>query len=251
MDIATYHSVYSPSSGQQVTVYRPRSPAILPLVILWHGHGPNESGALATLARYAAEKGLVVFVPDWDSSEPDGGRSQLLGSIAYVRTAAARFGAQRNHFVLAGWSLGALAAAGIVMDPTITNGWRPQAFVGIAGPYDRAAPTTGSTPLDSLNKHEAPPIPLWLVHGTHDAQVDIVQSRRFVSALRTHGWTVTMREMWAHDHASVIGTTFDPVLGRCIASSSPNTLRAAEFVAQTFYDAANHTLAPSNVGIAL
>jgi predicted dienelactone hydrolase len=46
-----------------------------PVVLLWHGVGPDERDVLEPLARATAALGLMVFVPDWQSDAPDGGRA--------------------------------------------------------------------------------------------------------------------------------------------------------------------------------
>jgi len=57
-------------------------------VLLWHGRGPDERQVLRPLAQLAAEMGLVVFIPDWRPDTANGGRTELLASVEFARSAA-------------------------------------------------------------------------------------------------------------------------------------------------------------------
>ncbi|CAK7286121.1 alpha/beta hydrolase [Streptomyces misionensis] len=103
---------YGPG-GKLMDVYRPTgTPGPAPVVLLWHGRGPDERDVLAPVARAAAELGVLVLVPDWRPDAPDGGRTHLMESAAFVRQRVAGLGGDPGRVVLAGWSRGGKAAVG-------------------------------------------------------------------------------------------------------------------------------------------
>lgn len=230
--------VYGPS-GKHLDLYRPAgAPRPAPTVLLWHGIGPDERDVLAPLARTAAARGLLVLVPDWRSDAADGGRSQLLESLAFARKEAGGLGGDGDSFVLAGWSAGAGAALGVAIRPEVAaDGWRPTAIVGLAGRYDLPARTTSTAPLADLASGLVPAVPVHLVHGTRDTVVDPQYSRDLADALRPEGHPVTLQEL-ATDHAGVIMTDYDPTTDRCVPTTAEHAVRAGGVVAGVLADAA-------------
>ncbi|MFD8549500.1 alpha/beta hydrolase family protein [Streptomyces sp. NPDC059649] len=223
--------VYGPD-GKRLDLYRPAGVAgPLPTVLLWHGIGPDERDVLAPLARTAAARGLLVLVPDWRSDAADGGRSQLLASLAYTRKDAAGLGGDGESVVLAGWSAGAGAALGMALRPELSeDGWRPAAVVGIAGRYDLPARTTGTAPLADLAEGRDPAVPVHLVHGARDPIVPPRHSRDLADALRSAGRPVTLQEPDT-DHAGVIMTAYDPAADRCVPTDAGPAVAAGRLVA--------------------
>ncbi|TJZ57470.1 alpha/beta hydrolase [Streptomyces piniterrae] len=223
--------VYGPS-GQRLDLYRPENashPATT--VLLWHGIGPDERDVLEPLARTAAARGLLVLVPDWRSDAADGGKAQLLESLAFARKEADGLGGDGESCVLAGWSAGSGAALGVALRPEITEGWRPKAVVGMAGRYDLPARTTGTAPLDDLAAGRAPAVPVHLVHGSRDTVVDARHSRDLAAALRATGRPVTLQEPDT-DHAGVIMTEYDPAANRCVPTTAEHAVQAGRLVAE-------------------
>ena len=53
--------------------------------LMWHGAQTDARSAMRPLAELVAGHGLTVAVPDWDSHAADGGRSDLLGSVEFIR----------------------------------------------------------------------------------------------------------------------------------------------------------------------
>jgi predicted esterase len=239
-DIGTTNGLAYGTCGQYLDVHRPASstpPA--PVVLLWHGRGPDERDVLAPLARSAARLGTVVLVPDWRPDAPDGGRTQLAESVAFALRNAARFGGDPERVVLAGWSLGANAAVGVALDPGALDGWRPCAVVGIAGGYRLPAPTTGTVPIDDVLRADggSAPIPVHLVHGTTDPAVGIEHSRELRDALEERGWPVRLDEL-ATDHAGVIMTEYDAERQRCLPSAAGHAVDAGTHTARLLARAA-------------
>ncbi|TWV53617.1 alpha/beta hydrolase [Streptomyces misionensis] len=230
---------YGPS-GKLMDVYRPvAAPGPAPVVLLWHGRGPDERDVLAPLARAAAELGVVVLVPDWRPDAPDGGRTHLRESAAFVRQRVAGLGGDPGRVALAGWSLGGKAAVGVALNPTAFGDFRPRAVVGIAGAYASAAPTTGTVPLDDLRRHgrPLPPIPVWLVHGTADPVVDVARSRELHMALGEQGRPVSLAEV-PTDHAGVVMAEYVPAHDRCLPSTAAHAVAAGALTADVLARAA-------------
>ncbi|KUJ43323.1 hypothetical protein ACZ90_67400 [Streptomyces albus subsp. albus] len=222
--------IFGPS-GKQLDLYRPEGVARpASTVLLWHGIGPDERDVLEPLARTVAAHGLLVLVPDWRSDPADGGRSQLLDSLAFVRKEVGGLGGNGESFVLAGWSAGAGAALGIALRPEVAGGWRPAAVVGMAGRYDLPARTTGTAPLDDLAAGLDPAVPVHLVHGGRDTVVPASFSRDLAEALRTAGRTVTLREPDT-DHAGVVMTEYDPAADRCVPTTAEHAVSAGQLAA--------------------
>ncbi|MEV7467306.1 alpha/beta hydrolase [Streptomyces kronopolitis] len=217
--------VYGPG-GKRLDAYRPVDvPGPLPVVLLWHGIGPDERDILEPLARAAAGRGLLVLVPDWRSDAADGGRAHLLESLAFAREEA-----DGRPCVLAGWSAGAGAALGVALRPESTDGWRPRAVVGLAGHYGLPARTTGTAPLADLAAGRDPGVPVHLVHGSGDSVLAARHSHDLAEALRAAGATVTLQEPET-DHAGVIMTEYDPAADRCVPTAAEHAVRAGWGVA--------------------
>jgi acetyl esterase/lipase len=228
--------------GKMLDIYRPRrsdaSAGPQPVVLLWHGVGPDDRDALEPLARATAALGVMVFVPDWRSDAPDGGREHLLSSLSFTRHQAPGLGGDGGAIVLAGWSRGGKAAAGIAVSPEAAGGWRPAAVVCLASGFSTPAPITGTSPTADLAEGRVPPVPFWLVHGTWDPVVRITESQQFAVLLAERGWPVQLEEL-PTDHAGVVMTEYDSELGRCRPASHSQAIRAGQRTAQILRSAAS------------
>lgn len=200
-------------------------------VLLWHGTGPDERDVMAALAREIAGLGPTVLVPDWRSDQPDGGREHLIDSLRYAHEHARQVADGAGQLMLAGWSAGAGAVVGIALQPAEFDGQRPAAVVGIAGGYRRPARTTGTAPLEAVDRAVAP-IPVRLVHGTADEAVPVESSRELHEALLSHGWDSALSEP-VTDHAGVLGCVYDPTAGRCLPADEPAEAAVAELGRRT------------------
>jgi predicted esterase len=214
--------------GQTIDMYRSRDHEDAPVVLLWHGRGPNESEVLRPLASAMAFEGLVVGVPDWQSDPPGIGKQQLLASIDFTLDRAPRLGGNPDQVVIAGWSLGATAAADLLLHPDAVPRWRPKGFVGIAGDYDES-PISGLPLLDVPTRESQ--VPCLLIHGTQDPVVPVDRSRQFAGFLESTGWQVAFEEL-PTDHAGVIGTEYDPYTRRCYPTREPYAESAKLLVAR-------------------
>lgn len=207
-------------SGELLDVHRPEGEP-RGTVLLWHGRGARERDVLGALAGEAADRGLLVLVPDWRPDAEDAGWAGLRESVAFLRSRAVEWGGDADRAVLAGWSLGARIALAAALRAelwgSVGEGWRPRAVVGIAGIYLSARdPRLGPPAIDDLARTEEKPVPVRLVHGSADAVVDARESREFATALERSGWPVRLAEP-ATDHAGVVMTEYAPELDRCRA----------------------------------
>jgi predicted esterase len=223
--------------GKLLDIYRPPGGGAAPIVLLWHGIGPDERDVLEPLARATAALGTVVVVPDWRSDAPDEGRAHLLASLAFTRQAAAGLGAGDDAIVLAGWSRGGRCAAAIGVRPEAVGGWRPLAVACLGAAYTRPAPTTGTSPMADLAAGHATPVPFWIVHGTADTVVPVVASREFAAALRRRGWPVRLEEP-PSDHAGVVMAEYGRVLRRCRPARAGHAVAAGRLSARMLAAAA-------------
>ncbi len=194
--------------GQLLDIYEPEHPRGSAVVLLWHGSGPNERGVLEPLAHQIAAAGVTTVVPDWSSDDGGSGRHHLTASVAFARSLS-------DRVVLAGWSLGANAGLDVVLT-TILGGWRPAAFIGIAGGFDDSP----YSDQDSFGVTGDPSVPLLLIHGSSDEVVPIERARITFQALLEAGWKITLREVET-DHAGAIGTVYDPTDHRCVPTEDP------------------------------
>jgi predicted esterase len=217
--VARHAEEYRPR--RLVEVLRPVGAREAPVVLLWHGSGPDERDALVPLAASVAAYGLVAVVPDWRSDDLPVGAEELLASIDFVLAAAADLGGEPGRVVLAGWSLGASAAADIALHPDIAGGWHPTGVVGLGGSFHRT-PFGGRPARDPLGGDVVGGAgrPGLLVHGTSDNVIPLERSVSGTGVFAEAGWRVVLRQVDT-DHAGVIGTVYDRSLKRCIPSDDP------------------------------
>ncbi len=124
---------YAP--GRLVDVFgEPAQPAVL----LWHGAQTDARAAVRTLAELIAGHGVGVVVPDWNSHAGDRGRADLLQSVQFARERVA----DPDGLVLAGWSLGGVAAAGLTVHAR-QHGVRFAHTVCLAGAFMVCDPISG------------------------------------------------------------------------------------------------------------
>ncbi len=230
--VAPHAEPYRP--GRLADVYGPSGSSAAPVVLLWHGSGPDERDVLAPLAAGIARLGPLVVVPDWRSDDAVAGPGDLLASIRFVRSAAGDLGGDPKRVVLAGWSLGAAAAAAVVERPGIAGGWQPSGLVGLAGSYDHSPfddrPDAGD-PVGGSGR------PALLAHGTDDPIVPVRCSVAAAAALTGAGWQVELRRIRT-DHAGIIGTEYHPWRRRCVPTEDPGRLVVLDEVARAVADLA-------------
>jgi acetyl esterase/lipase len=207
-----------------------------PVVLLWHGVGPDERDVLEPLGCAAAALGVTVFVPDWRSDAPDGGRGHLLSSVSFTREHASQFGGSTDVIVLAGWSRGGKAAAWLALNPMEVGGWRPAGVVCLAGGFTKPSLTTGTAPALDLAAASIAPVPFWLVHGAHDRVVSVTESQKFASLLSERGWPVHYEEL-PTDHNGVVMAEYDEKIRRCRPAETLAAVEAGRRAAETLHAA--------------
>lgn len=210
---------YAP--GRLVDLYGDRSD---PTVLLWHGMQTDARAAVGPLAEMLAGHRLGVVAPDWNSHAEDGGRADLVNSVAFARSLP---GAAEG-LLLVGWSMGAAAAAGLTLhasdfDVTLVH------TVCLGGAFTARDPISGASPSDGLRSADVG-APFTLLHGVGDDVVPVTASREFAAELRRAGWPVTLAELDA-DHGAIAGARYDAAADRYVPASDTPTLAVAADVA--------------------
>jgi len=176
------------------------------------------------LAQRLAALGVGVVVTDWDSHAEDRGSGDLLRSLRF----ASEFACAPDGFVLVGWSLGGVAAAGATLNAA-RLGVRLRHTICLAGAFMVADPLSGvPLPADLGDRRDR--IPFTLLHGVGDDVIPVGVSRDFATRLRRQHWPVEVAEL-AADHGSIAGARYDPALDRYFAAHDPDALAAADDVA--------------------
>jgi dienelactone hydrolase len=191
-------------------------------VLLWHGMQTDARAAVRPLAQRLAAHGVGVVAPDWNSHADDRGRDDLLRSADLaVRRAD-------GDLVLAGWSLGGAAAAGLTLDAD-RYGIRVARTVTLGGAFTAPDPLSGRPPADLLPGGGA--TPFLLLHGVSDDVIAPAAGRDFAAALQRHGWPVDVVEIDA-DHATIVGARYDADGDRYLPADDAAALDTAEAVAR-------------------
>jgi dienelactone hydrolase len=193
-------------------------------VLFWHGQQSDARTAVRPLAELVADRGLGVVVPDWNSHAHDGGRADLLRSVHFARDRAE----DPESLVLAGWSMGGVAAAAL----TIQAGQLGMHFghtVCLAGAFMVPDPIFGRM-LSAELPSGGGRWPFTLLHGVSDDVIPVAVSREFSSVLRRNGWPVELVELPA-DHGSIAGARYDVAVDRYSAAGDRDTLAVAAEVA--------------------
>ena len=194
-------------------------------VLMWHGQQVDARAAMRELANLVAAHGLRVIVPDWNSRAGDSGRGDLLASVRFTQQQIQ----PADDFVLVGWSMGGLAAAGLTLRAA-DAGVRLVHTVCLAGAFMVPDPISGDE-LDKALNGAAHRSPFTLLHGRADDVVPSAASRTFAAALRETDWPVEVVEL-AADHGSIAGATYDLAADRYVAGHDDETLAVAAQVAQ-------------------
>jgi dienelactone hydrolase len=191
-------------------------------VLMWHGAQVDARASMGPLAERVAQDAAVI-VPDWNSRASDRGRTDLLGSLEFVRAQ------WTSPIVLVGWSLGGAAAAGATIHATRLDVELAHT-VCLAGAFMVADPVSGQVlPTDLTEFGEGSPFTL--LHGAHDEVVPAEASREFAATLQRNGWPVEFAEL-PTDHAAIAGAAYDEASDRYVPARDPEALVIADTVAR-------------------
>ncbi|MCW2768765.1 MAG: esterase [Aeromicrobium sp.] len=201
-----------------------------PVVLLWHGRGADAREVLATLSDHIAGHGVTVVTPDWDAGRPDGGRADLLTSVRRAREIAADRGQDPDTIVVAGWSLGGVAAVSLALHARRLG-------VGVGG-LVLIAPADGPRALDPISGQ---PLPTPMPSGSGRCRVDVVYGEDDTITppdmvcglelrLRAAGWSTSLHALDG-DHGEVVGATYDERRDAFVPSHSARARQDATTVA--------------------
>ncbi|MCW2829386.1 MAG: esterase [Aeromicrobium sp.] len=222
-----------PTPGRYLDVHGDEGP----VVVLWHGRGSDSRSVLAMLSGRVAEHGVTVVTPDWSADATDGGRADLLTSLRVAREIAGDRGLQPDSVVVAGWSLGGVAAVSLALHAKRLG-------VGVDG-LVLIAPADGPRATDPLS---GSPLPDSLPSGAGRCRIDVIYGEDdtitapdLVSGLelrlRAAGWTTALHAVPA-DHGEIVGARYDERRDAYVPSSSPRARAAASVVASIIARAA-------------
>lgn len=205
---------YGPHPRQRLDLYRPEvERADGALLVFFYG-GSWQAGdrrLYRFVGQRLAERGFTVAVADYRLFPEVFWRDILHdGAAAVQRSRALVDPAQHRPLLLAGHSAGAWIAAMLALDPCRLPD-RPDAWLGLAGPYDflplrspalirgfgPGEPGPESQPVAYVDGREPPAL---LVHGTADVTVLPRNSRRLAAMLAAVGTPVELLELEGGDH---------------------------------------------------
>jgi dienelactone hydrolase len=198
---------------------------------MWHGAQTDARATFGPLAERVADSGFAVYVPDWDSHAGDRGRADLVASLDLVREPST------EAFILVGWSMGGVAAAGATIHAA-RLGLRIAHTVCLAGAFMVDDPVSAKPlPTDLADCRDR--AAFTLLHGDADDVIPVAVSRQWADTLRRNEWPVDFTELHA-DHGSIAGATYRPAVDRYVASDDPTSLNVADDVAARIVAATPH-----------
>lgn len=139
--VATYPDVSYPvpDGTARLDIYAPAhrdSGENCPILVMVHGFGETRA-PLAPLGEKAARRGYVAVAIDYRTHVAGGFAGELRdvdAGLDFVRSQAARYGADPDRIAGFGWSLGAL----LIADAALRDDQPMSALVGWSGAYDIA-----------------------------------------------------------------------------------------------------------------
>ncbi|MDJ0959386.1 MAG: alpha/beta fold hydrolase [Acidimicrobiia bacterium] len=183
-----------------------------PIVYLLHGLGGSGEG-LSVMAAEIARHGVVVFAPDYRSTEFHHIEQDAECSYRYAMTVAEGFGGDTGKpSIGVGHSMGAsvglfgsmsedLYGSGGTYDRCYTGTPRSDVIVAIAGCYYEFDGETFSFDTTTYTNDDAEIV---MVVGSDDEVCEPWQSRDATDALRAAGHDVRLIEVQGGDHANVV-----------------------------------------------
>jgi predicted esterase len=199
---------------QDISVWAPEGVGSWPIVYAIHGNGADRSRWDVTGPALAAQ-GVVVFAPDYRSTEPWNYEEDIECSWRYVASIAAEYGGDLDQpITFVGHSLGAtmVLVAGLdeeaygldgMYDGCLSAAPMPNVIVPISGcryeyggdRYDFTSRVAGASNTEAN---------LVLVVGSEDASCEPWQSQDATGALQSAGYSARFVEIDGADHLAVI-----------------------------------------------
>lgn len=222
------------TSRLSMDVFAPTTPGTFPVVVMFHGGGwvGGHPDDIAPLASSLAAAGIIVFNAPYRLALRSGGYPMTFEDAAcavrFARQHAPQFGGDPETITVVGYSAGAhigavtaLAGDSFTGDCAVDSGSAlPDAFVGVAGPYDsdlldpllvvffgtdRAedpAPWEDGNPYTHVGAN--PDLVVRLIQGDLDLLVPAGFALEFNDALRAAGYDVQLTIIEGGDHGSVV-----------------------------------------------
>ncbi len=227
------------TSSLMMDVIAPATPGRYPTVVLFHGGGwvGGSPADIAPLAEALAAAGAVVFNAPYRLALQGGGYPMTFEdascAVRFAREFAPAFGGDSDSVTVVGYSAGAhigavTALAGDSFEGECIAGFAdglPDAFVGVAGPYDTDLldPLMGiffgtdraenSTPWEAGNPFtyigENPNLVVRLVHGELDLLAPVGFSVSLYDDLDQAGYDVALTVVKDGTHTSVVDPLTD------------------------------------------
>lgn len=220
------------SGALDLDIHAPDEIGPWPVVVVVHGGGwiTGERLDTGSLADGLASRGSVVYNTDYRTLSLGGVFPGMVDDVAcaiqFARTTASEFTTTPDHVTVVGYSAGAHLAALAAYAPNEFGqdcpsgpSEPPDAFVGLAGPYDVSqlggllAPLFGGTitelpevwaagnPFTWLT--DGPNIPALLIHGDADRVAPLAFSEELAAALTAAGKEVTLEVLPGRSHGDV------------------------------------------------
>lgn len=217
--------------GLAADVYEPPTPGPGPVVVLIPGGGwvSADRSGLAPLAAALAESGMTVVSATYRTSASGAfypaPLEDVVCAVGFAAARASAAGADPHPLVVVGHSAGANLAALAALAPEHTAAScpypsvAPDAFAGLAGPYDVAAlpeigvelfgvsveddPAMWSDGNPLTHADSRPDVPVLLLHGRDDPVVPVSFTNQFAAALEDGGHRVTVDLVRGADHSGI------------------------------------------------
>lgn len=212
---------------QAIAVWSPDADGSWPVLVLLHGYGSKGIHYNET-ASHIAGQGVVVFAPDYRSTEIDTADwrnvyRDVECAYRHVRSIATEYGGDLSlPITVAGHSLGALVGMGVTLNESAFAREgdfdrcpgdipRPDQVVGLSGCYAKNAITGTTLPFDPTGhgwaNHD---VPIDIVVGTEDEVCEVWQSEDARQGFLDSGYSnVELTTIEHGDHFSVIFTGYE------------------------------------------
>lgn len=208
-------------------IHAPSSPGEWPVVVMVHGGGwyAGDRYSMTALADSLAAEGMVVFNITYQTMSLGGAFPSMVDDVACgvaeARKLASEYTTSDDGLTIVGHSAGAHLASLVALAPDEFEcpDAAPEAFVGLAGPYNTDALEAILAPFYGTRLSDDPEpwkrgntltyvpglegMDVLLIHGDEDSVVPIAFSRQLAEAIDTEVNNLTFEEMPGVDHTEV------------------------------------------------